>query len=539
MFHGWEAKATRRSHTMAYTVEARQQFPHEIISHDPNTGQRIGSVPICGPADVEAAVARAREAQPAWAALGLKGRTRIMRRIQDTLVEHDEELAHLVSQETGRVMTETYIGDVLLSLTSLTGYLRIARRVLRTRKVRQGLLHSTKRTYIVQEPMGVVAVISPYNFPVLLSMQSAFAALIAGNTVVNKPSEHTPLTGLRLEELFLEASLPENVFQVMPGYAETGQALTNAGVDKISFVGSTMSGRRVAAAAAEQFLPVTLEMGGVNAMIVLDDAPLDRAVDGTITWTCVTAGQACGSVARVYVNRSVVDKFTEQVQARARELNVRPETMPGVDLAAQVSKEQFEKIDAMVEEALAEGAQMLTGGPDQSSNGKNGVYLYHPTVLTDVKNDMTIMQEESFGPVMSIVPIDGDEEAIRLANDSPYGLTASIWTKDKKRAWDIANQLKVGSVAVNDHLWPFFAPEAPWGGVKNSGLGFVGGEWGLRSMVTPKAISYDKFVLRREFYWQPTKPWVYDVFRGALRLLYARKLGTQLKGFVGALRSLF
>lgn len=524
---------------MAYATAARLQDPQQIVCQDPNTGERIGSAPVCSPQEVAATVERARAAQPAWAALGLKGRTRVMRGIQETLVAHGEELAGLVSQESGRVIAETFIGDVVLSLTSLTGYLRLAPRVLRTRRIRQGLLHSTKRTYVVQEPLGVVAVISPYNFPILLSMQSTFAALIAGNTVVNKPSEHTPLTALRLEELFLEAGLPQNVFQVVTGYGETGHALITAGVDKISFVGSTATGRKVAAAAAEQFLPLTLEMGGVNAMIVLDDAPLERAVDGAITWTCITAGQACGSVARTYVHRDIAGEFVARIQARVPDLTVRTDTRPGVDVAAQVSKEQYEKIDTMVGQAVAQGARILVGGPAHSPDGDNGVYLYSPTILTDVDQKMTIMQEETFGPVMSIVPVADDEEAVRLANDSPYGLTASVWSRDKRRAWRIARRLEAGSVAVNDHLWPFFAPEVPWGGVKQSGLGFVGGEWGLLSMATPKAISYDRLILKREFYWHPSAIWLYDFFRGAMRLLYSRRIGTRLKGLAEALRSPF
>jgi succinate-semialdehyde dehydrogenase/glutarate-semialdehyde dehydrogenase len=521
---------------VAYTLEARERNPNQIISQDPNTGQHIGSAPVCGPAEVEAAVARARAAQPAWAGLGLKGRTRVMRRVQEALVEHGEELAELVSQEVGKVLGEAYVGDVLLSVASLSTYLRLAPRVLRTRRVCHSLLHINKRTAIVQEPLGVVAVISPYNFPVLLPMQSTFAALIAGNSVVNKPSEHTPLTALRLAELFREAGLPENLFQVVTGYGETGQALANAGVDKISFVGSTEHGRRVAAAAAGQFLPLTLEMGGVNAMIVLDDAPLERAVDGALQWTCATSGQVCGSIARTYVHEAIADAFMARAAARARDWRVRPDRSLDNDLAALVSHAQRQKVREMVQEALASGARLLVDGT--APDGDEGAPLCGPTILTDMNQQMTLMQEESFGPVMSIVRFADDEEAIRLANDSPYGLTASVWSRDRRRAWRVASRLEVGSVAVNDHLWPFFAPEVPWGGIKNSGLGFVGGEWGLMSMVRPKVISHDRFIFKREFYWQPYEAWIFGFFRGAMRLLYSRKWGTRLKGLVEVLDSL-
>ena len=519
---------------MAYAIESHEKELLEIISFDPNSGQQVGSAPISSAAEVEATVKRARASQPAWAALGLKGRTRVMRKLQEALVEQRDDLAELVSAESGKVLGEALIGDVLLTLTSLTGYLKIAPGVLKKRKVRQGLLHSTKRAYIVQEPLGVVAVISPYNYPVLLSMQSTFAALITGNTVVNKPSEHTPLTALRLKQIFDEAGLPEDVFQVVTGYGETGQALARAGVDRIQFVGSTVNGRKVAQAAAEQLIPVTLEMGGVNPMIVLDDAPMERTVDGLLTWSCVTVGQACGAVARAYVHEDIVDEFSKRVAIRARDWRYGPDRMPGNDMAALISESLHERVQGMLEDAVTRGAELVVDGSSAVSDAP----VIGPTVLTNVSDDMTIMREESFGPVVAIVPFADDDEAINMANDSRYGLTASVWSRDNKRAWNIASQLEVGSVAINDHLWDFFAPQVPWGGVKDSGMGFVGGEWGLRSMVRPKVISFDKLRLKREFYWQPSPNWVYDFFNGAIPLLYSRKPGGKIKGLLKVVNSI-
>lgn len=520
---------------MAYKTEVREANPLQIQSIDPNDEHILGTVTAGTQTDVDAAVARAHAAQPGWAALSLKERSRYLRRVQETIVEHADELAEIVSAESGKILTEAIIGDVLLTLTSLTGYLKLAPRVLKKRRMQQGLLHSTKRSYVVQEPHGVVAVISPYNFPILLSMQSAFAALIAGNAVINKPSEHTPLSALKMKDIFDRAGMPPDVFQVMLGYGETGQMLAEAtGVNKISFVGSPQHGRNVAHAAAEKLIPVTLELGGVNSMIVLDDAQLERAAYGAISWSCLTSGQACGSIARVYVYESILEPFSQRVKEIARDVNIGPQRNASFHMASLINEHLRQRITSMVDDAVAQGAQLLL---ERSPNG-SGPPIYHPTVLTNVRQDMIVMQEETFGPVMSIIPISSDEEAVRLANDSKYGLTASVWTRDKKRAWNVARQLQVGSVAVNDHLWDFFAPEVPWGGVKNSGIGRVGGEWGLLAMTEPKVISYDRLNLKREFYWIPSPLWVGEFFRHAIPLLYSRKLGRKLKGLVNVLRSI-
>ena len=505
-----------------------------IQSRNPNTGEILGSVPVAGEEEVRAAVARAHAAQPAWAARTLRERIRVMEQIQEALVDHADEIVALVSREMGKSETESLIGDALLVLTSLTGYLQLAPKVLRIRPQRQGLLHITKRTYIVPEPLGVVAVISPYNFPVLLSLQSAFAALLAGNAVVHKPSEYAPLTGLKIRDILHQAGLPRDLFQVVTGRGETGWALTRADVNHISFVGSSETGRKVAAAAGERLIPATLELGGNNAMIVLDDAPLARAVDGALTYAYTVNGQVCGSIARIYAQEPIADEFLRRLQARLAQLKVSTSVKPGEsDVTALATEALLRRVEGHVQGAVAEGARILAGGGRLEGAAAP---VYTPTILVDVRPDMEVVREESFGPVVTVIRVKDDEEAIRLANDTEYGLTASVWSRNNDRAWRIARRLDVGTVAVNDHLWPFFAPEVPWGGVKASGLGRVGGEWGLQAMTYPKVVSFDRINLPREFYWSPKAARAHELFRQAIPLLYSRKISKKLAALIRLLR---
>lgn len=502
----------------------------QIRSVNPNTGQTLGVLPICSEGQVRAAVDRARAAQPAWAARPLRDRIKVMQQIQEALVDHVDEVVSLVSQEMGKGESEVLVGDALLVLINLTGYLKLAPRVLRTRRQRQGLLHSTKRTYIAPTPLGVVAVISPYNYPVLLTLQSAFAALLAGNAVVNKPSEYTSLTALKIRDILYQTDLPRDVFQVVIGRGETGWALAHAGVDHISFVGSCQTGRKIAGAAGEQLISATLELGGNNAMIVLDDAPLERAVDGALTYAYTANGQTCGSVARLYVQDPIADDFIRRLQARMANLRTSTDVQPGAgEITALVNDATLAKVERHVQNALAGGARVLCGG--RRLEGATAP-VYKPTILLDTTPDMEVVREETFGPVLSVIRVKDDDEAIRLANATPYGLTASVWSRNNERAGQIARRLDVGTVAVNDHLWPFFAPEAPWGGIKASGLGRIGGEWGLQAMTFPKVISYDRINLPREFYWSPRPLWVHTVFRQAIPLLYSRGIRKRLVALI-------
>ncbi len=500
--------------------------PEEILARNPNTGEVLGSVRAHSEADVRAAVARARLAQREWGARSLRERLRILKPIQEGFVDQADEIAALVSQETGKGETVALVADVFLVLTSLAGYARLAPRALRPRRLRHGVVHITKRTYVVQEPLGVVGIISPFNFPILMSMQSTFAALIAGNAVVHKPSELTPLTALKVQELLYQSDLPEGIFQVVIGSAETGQALVHAGVDHIAFIGSSQTGRKVGGAAGQQLIPVTLELGGNNAMIVCDDAQIERAVDAALTFAFAMSGQMCGAVSRLFVQEAIAQKFTDRLRSRVSNLRTTTDTRPGAGEVTALSDEVFlTHVEQHVQEALQSGAQALIGGGRLEGISAP---VFKPTLLVDTHPDMRVMQEETFGPVLCVTKFSSDRQAVEMANDTVHGLTASVWSKDRERAWKVAQELQVGTVAVNDHLWPFFAPDVPWGGVKASGLGRVGGEWGLLAMTNPKVISYDRLDLRREFYWLPDSVQVHRIFQHLIPLLYSQRWAKRL-----------
>jgi succinate-semialdehyde dehydrogenase/glutarate-semialdehyde dehydrogenase len=510
--------------------------PDVIVSINPNTGETLGQVPVASEQDVVAAVGRARAAQAGWAALPLRERLRVLRQVQETFIDHADEIAALVSREMGKTETEALVSDVMLTLASLAGTRRLAPRTLRRRQLPQAGLHLTKRTYVVFEPWGVVGIISPFNFPVLLAMQSAFAALIAGNAVVHKPSELTLLSALHIRALLLQAGLPEDLYHVVPGYGATGRALIESGVNYIVFVGSEATGRRVAAAAGERLIPATLELGGNNAMLVLEDAPLERSVDAALTYAFSVSGQMCGSNSRVFVVAPVAERFLALLQERYRRWRVSTDVGPGRgEVTALVDEHALARVEAGVSQALAAGARTLGGGRRWEATSAP---VFLPTILIDTRPDMEVMQKEVFGPVMTVAPVDDEQEAIRRANDTPYGLTASVWSRDERRAWAVARRLQVGSVAVNDHLWPFFAPNVPWGGVKASGMGRVGGEWGLRSMTFPKVVSFDRLVLRREFYWPPISARIHRVFRNLLPLMYSGRPGRRLQALGKLVRDL-
>jgi len=357
---------------------------------------------------------------------------------------------------------------------------------------------------IEQKAYGVVLIISPWNFPLILSVAPILSALIGGNTVLYKPSEYSALTGQLITDLIHEAGIPHEVFQIVQGYGDVGAALIDAQPDKIVFTGSVATGRKVAASAGEKLIPVTLELGGKDAAIVLEDADLDRAALG-ITWAgLVNAGQACLSIERVYVMRPVADRLVAKMAAVVdRYVKLGPGTEPDTTMGAIITPAQLKIIADQVQDAQVHGARMITGGGMvQTERGR----FFAPTIMTGVTPDMRLMTEETFGPVIPIIPVDSEEEAIRLANSTNFGLTASIWTRNKTRGLAIARQMRVGNAGVNDHLISATAPQLPWGGVGESGYGRTRGEEGLLEMVRPQALSTDRIPVPRSLFWYPYTP---------------------------------
>jgi acyl-CoA reductase-like NAD-dependent aldehyde dehydrogenase len=457
----------------------------------PADGTLLGTVPNLCPAAVAALLSRSRAAQAEWGQRPVRERAALLNRFRERLAERAAEAAELSSRESGKLVFEGLVGDVLPTLDLARFYARRVHRVFRPQRVRSWLI--TKRGTVVREPYGVVGIISPWNFPVVNPMRAVLATLVTGNTVVLKPSELTPLSALLMREIALEVGFPEDVFLVATGDGATGQALVEGDVDKISFTGSVATGRKVAEAAASRLIPVVLELGGKNAMVVLADANLERAANLGVQGAFWNAGQICIAVERVYVEAAIYDEFVERAVAETRSLTMGGRIDPDADIGALTTDEQVCRLDRQLADAAAKGARILTGGALLEGPGRH----FAPTLVADVNHTMDIMREESFGPVMPIMRVRDAEEGIRLANDSPYALAASIWT-GRRRGEALVGRLRAGMVSVNDVLYHAAVAGLPFGGMGNSGYGRVHGEEGMREMTQTRAVLVDRSGIARE-----------------------------------------
>ncbi|MFS8640333.1 MAG: aldehyde dehydrogenase family protein [Symbiobacteriaceae bacterium] len=451
---------------------------------DPATGDLLAEVWEAGAEDIDRAVQAARRAQEgSWGRMPPAERARLLWKLADLLEERAEEFAQLESLNTGKPVTETAVADVPLAVEHFRYFAGWT-----TKWTGQTLPVSFPGEYLAytrREPVGVVGAIVPWNFPLLIASWKLAPALAAGNTVVLKPSELTPLTALRLAELVQEAGFPPGTVNVVPGYGEpAGRALVeHPGVDKITFTGSPAVGRRIMTTVARDFKRVTLELGGKSPNIVFPDADLDKAVAGAMMGIFFNQGEVCCAGSRLFVHKDRFDRMVAEIAERAAELRQGPGVHPMTQMGPLISRAHMERVLGYIERGRAEGAELVTGGEPNREAGPG--FFVRPTVFVGT-DTMTIAREEIFGPVLTVLPFEDLDEVVRRANDTPYGLAAGIWTRDIAKAIKVAHRLKAGTVWINGYN--LLDATSPWGGFKQSGIGREMGSYALEHYTEVKSV---------------------------------------------------
>lgn len=495
---------------------------YRFQSINPATLESVGEVPVTSPAEVEAAVRQARKGFYQWRSIRLSDRAEILKRAQQNFLNQAESLAELITMEMGRPYTESLAVEVEAAVDLIGYYANRAEKFLSERRVPLHHIFFFRRgSYLNFQPLGVLGIIAPWNWPLLIPLGGIVPALLSGNSVVFKPSELTPLVGERIRELFLEAGIPESVLKVTQGDHRTGEALVKSTVEKVFFTGSTAVGRKVMKTAAHSLKKVVLEMGGSDPAIVCQDADIHISSSG-ITWGGFNnCGQNCNSIERVYVNDKMMDAFMDAFISKVRQLCLGNGMNLTTDMGPLVSELQYKKINALIRKAVDSGAEIKCGG---QAVDKNNGFFFQPTILYTEHPLKPFYQAEWFGPVVVVTPVRNDEEAIRYANQSAFGLAASVWTQCRQRGMQIARRIESGSVMINDVIVSFGMTEAGWTGIKNSGIGWVHGEKGLDEMVNIQYINYDPQYKIQKIWWFPYQRAMIDAMKSGMTFLFHRNI---------------
>jgi acyl-CoA reductase-like NAD-dependent aldehyde dehydrogenase len=486
---------------------------------NPATGELIATVPAIEPEQVGELVDRARRAQPGWAALGFEGRGRVLRRAQKWVIDNSDRIARTIVEESGKAYEDAQLAEVSYAANAFGFWAKHAPEYLADEKVRSSSPFVLGRRLKVRyAPVGVVGVIGPWNYPLTNCFGDCIPALAAGNSCVLKPASLTPMTSLLMQEALRVCGLPDDVFQVAVGGGPVGSEMIDH-VDFVMFTGSTEVGRKIMERASRTLTPVGLELGGKDPMIVLSDANLERAANAAVFYAMQNGGQTCISVERVYVEEPIYDEFVGKVEQKVRELRQGAPGGPGsVDIGAVTSPPQVDLIDEHVQDAIKKGARILTGGKRGDGPGD----FYEPTLLVDVDHTMEIMTEETFGPTLPVMKVRDADEAIRLANDSPYGLQASVFTGDTAKGERVARHVAAGAVCVNDAQLNYVALEAPMGGWKASGLGSRHGAGGIRKYTQQQTLMIARLALKKDLHMFPYKAGKTKLLGRLIRFVWGR-----------------
>ncbi len=493
------------------------------VSVNPATGEEIGRTRENTVEELNQAVRNAAAAQPGWAALGFSERKKRLLKIRDYITDNADRISHTVSANSGKTLMDAMSTEVLNATMAINYYAKNGSKVLKRKRMKGGnILTVNKVSFVEHVPYGVIGIISPWNYPFAIPFHEVAMALIAGNAVVLKVASNTLEVGKIIKECVDAGGLPENVFTIMnlPG-SIAGDAFIESGINKLFFTGSVAVGKQLMKKASEKLLPISLELGGNDAMIVCGDADIHRTVGGALWGGLSNTGQSCAGVERIYVQSSIYNEFMSVLKERASKLRF---GLPGdinAEMGSVTTQKQLNTIKEHVEDAVKKGGKVFSVEPPASYKG-----FYHPIVIIeDITEDMITVREETFGPVLAISKFDKIDKAIMMVNSSDLGLTASVWSTNRKKAKQIASKLEAGAITINDHLMSHGLAETPWGGFKNSGFGRTHSYLGLLSMTQPRVIIDDILPgVKKDMWWHPYDQGVYDGLKGALEVLYSTKL---------------
>lgn len=527
------------SGNVATSKKPVKEMPDYTICTNPATGEEIGKSKLDTIEDLRNAVAKAREAQPLWAAKPIKERAAAIFKIRDYITDNAEGLSDIINRDNGKTKTEAMTAEVFGTVAHIDYFAKKAKKFLKEKRLSpSNPMLAYKVSKVVRVPFGVVGIISPWNYPFTIPFVEIVMALMAGNAVISKVSTETQMVGRAIERCVQAAGLPEGLYYNfnIPGRT-IGDAMLSSGIDKLWFTGSVKTGKELMEKAAKTLTPVSLELGGNDPMLVFPDADLYRAASGAVWAGMTNCGQTCASVERVYVHKDVYQPFADLLTDMVEMLRIGPDVDFSVDISAITTKSQMKTIQEHVDDAVAKGAKISA----QSEPPANSKGNFTPAVvLTDVDHSMRVMSEETFGPVLAVMKVDDMDEAVRLANDSNLGLTASIWSKNRKKAGEYARRIQAGAVMINDHMMSNGLPETPWGGLKESGIGRTHGEMGFLEMTQPICVVQDYLVgAKRNMWWFPHKKSVYDGIFGMINFQYAKKITKRLAGGMNLMKLFF
>jgi len=514
-----------------YIKNEWKKSAQSIESINPATLEPIGESGLGSKRDCLEAIQAAKQAHFYWKKRSFKSKKAIFKKAKQILLQRSLEISRLITKEKGSPLPESMVMEVISSLEAVDYYIHNMEDLLRPKKMKhQMVLFNHKKGRFQYYSLGPMLVISPWNFPFMIPFLDVVSGLTAGNTVVLRPSSTTPFCGLFIGEIFEEAGLPPGVLNIVPcSVKQAEEMITHPDIQLISFTGSTSIGKRIMELASQNLTDIHLELGGKDPMIVLEDADIQRAVSGAVWGAFANCGQSCGAVERVYVEKSIASEFTEKVVELTKKLKIGDPMEEGIDIGPMTSLQQRDKVEEHIKDAQKKGAQVLLGG---ERKGDLPGYFIRPSVLSRVDHSMKIMKEETFGPVLPIMTFSDLDEAAALANDSDFGLTASVWTKDRKKALKLAEMISSGTVTINDHMSSYSEPGAVWGGIKHTGIGRSHGPIGFKELVYAKFISRDFSRNKKLIWWYPYEKGIFEIIKKSFDLFYSARRGKRVKTLV-------